>query len=219
MKQGDPCPFCRKQIEGYELGKWSSSPGAAELWPTSLRNLSELASGEGFNDYFRDSFNGNEATWKRWKEVFDVLGVGEKGGVGSIEAQVLGITNSEDLVKPRALAVLCSKDFFNDESLSVVAWRRIMEVMEMEKEVVGEKDKEDHKHTLMALHNLGALYDDMENYEKTLEYYERALKGYERVVGTNQPSTLLAVMNIAIVYEFQKDYGKAEELYQRALEG
>ena len=60
MKLGDQCPFCRKAIAGYELGKWSSSTGAAGLWPTSLKNLSELARNDGFNDYFRDVFNGNE---------------------------------------------------------------------------------------------------------------------------------------------------------------
>ena len=39
------------------------------------------------------------------------------------------ITRSEDLVKLRALAKLCSQEFFNDKSLRVVAWRRILEVL------------------------------------------------------------------------------------------
>ena len=129
MKQGDPCPFCRKAIVGFELGKWSSVTGAAGLCPASLKNLSELASGDGFNEYFHDKFNGNEASYKRWKGVFDVLVIQEgKGGDGPIETRVLRITNSEDLVKLRALAKLCSKEYFDDASLSVVAWRRIMEV-------------------------------------------------------------------------------------------
>jgi len=134
MKLRDPCPFCRRPIQGYELGKWTSSTGAAGLWPASLKNLSELASGEGFSDYFRDLFNGNEASWRRWKEVFDVLGIA-KGGGGSIETQVLRITNSEDLVKLRALAELCSQEYFYDRSLSVAVWRRIMEVLEIAKKV------------------------------------------------------------------------------------
>jgi len=79
MELGNPCPFCRKAIEGCQLGKWSSLTGAAGLWPTSLRNLSELASGEGFNDYFRDSFDGNEATYLRWKEVFYFWGIEGRG--------------------------------------------------------------------------------------------------------------------------------------------
>ncbi|GMH83138.1 hypothetical protein TL16_g09495 [Triparma laevis f. inornata] len=129
MKQGDPCPFCRKAIGGFELGKWSSVTGAAGLWPASLKNLSELASGDGFNEYFHDKFNGNEASYKRWKGVFDVLVIEEgKGGDGRIETRVLRITNLEDFVKLRALAKLCNKEYFDDASLSVVAWRRIMEV-------------------------------------------------------------------------------------------
>ena len=39
------------------------------LWPTSYKNLRELASGEGFNEYFQKQFNGNEEAYFRWKEV------------------------------------------------------------------------------------------------------------------------------------------------------
>ncbi|GMI14070.1 hypothetical protein TrLO_g2129 [Triparma laevis f. longispina] len=120
------------------------STGVAGLWPTSLKNLSELASSEGFNDYFRDLFNGNEASWRRWKEVFDVLGI-PKGGSGSIETQVLRITNSEDLVKLRALAKLCSQEFFDDKSLLVIVWRRIMEMLETAKKVGGEKGEKEER--------------------------------------------------------------------------
>ncbi|GMH69731.1 hypothetical protein TrLO_g11264 [Triparma laevis f. longispina] len=85
-------------------------------------------------------FNGNEAPYLKWKKVFDVLSIeGGKGGDGSIETQVLRVTNSEDLVKLRALAELCSRDFFNDVSLSVVAWRRVMEILDVEEK--GEKEE------------------------------------------------------------------------------
>jgi len=61
----------------------------------------------------------------------------------SLEQQVLRITRSQDLVKFRALAKLCSQEFFNDPSLLMVAWRRILEVSELampeEKEVRGKK--------------------------------------------------------------------------------
>ena len=44
---------------------------------------------------------------------------------------MLTITRLEDLVKLKELAKLCSEEFFNDVSLLVVAWRRIMEVLEL----------------------------------------------------------------------------------------
>ena len=34
-------------------------------------------------------------------------------------------------MKLKVLAKLCGREFFNDESLSVVAWRRIFEVLEL----------------------------------------------------------------------------------------
>ena len=187
MKQGDPCPFCRKEIEGYELGKWSSSTGAAGLWPTSLKNLGELASSEGFNDYFRDSFNGNEATYLKWKKVFDVLRIkGGNGGGGSIETRVLRITNSEDLMKLRVLAELCSREFFDDASLRVVAWRRIMEVLDVEKEMGGKKGEEDESReleVLVACAALGNACTFVGNFEDARRYFKRAKEGNEEQLG------------------------------------
>ena len=138
------------------MGKWQSTIGEHGLWLTSLKNLTQLASGEGFNEYFQKQFNGNEEAYLRWKEVrsydpspwqssllvnnslslrssqvFDVLETGNARDVGPdlpLEQQVLMITKSEDLVKLRVLAKLCSIDFFNDESLSAAVERRILEV-------------------------------------------------------------------------------------------
>ncbi|GMH48595.1 hypothetical protein TL16_g00327 [Triparma laevis f. inornata] len=204
MKQGDPCPFCRKVVTGYELGKWSSSTGAAGLWPASLKNLSELASGEGFNDYFRDSFNGNEATWRRWKEVLDVLGI-EGRKRESIETQVLRITNSKDLVKLRALVELCSKEFFDDQSLSVVTWRRIMEVLEAEKnggEVNSKQDEEQILRKLEILDTcfaLGKAFNEVRDFEEARRYLKRAKVGYEEQLGRDSEKALDASLLAAII--------------------
>ncbi|GMH97097.1 hypothetical protein TrST_g4168 [Triparma strigata] len=151
IRRGQPCPLCRKPISGYEVGKFIDSIGAHGLWPTSLKNLTQLASGEGFNEYFQDLFVGNEASYLRWKEMFDVLeivGVGAEGGGESLEQQVLKITGSEDMEKLRALAKLCSLEFFNDPSLLVAVSRRILEVLGLaylaaveEKKVRGKKKK------------------------------------------------------------------------------
>ena len=68
-KRKEPCPLCRKKIVGFTLGKWQSTIGEHGLWPASLKNMRELASGDGFNDYFQKLFVGNEASYLRWKEV------------------------------------------------------------------------------------------------------------------------------------------------------
>ncbi|GMH58370.1 hypothetical protein TrST_g998 [Triparma strigata] len=59
MSRGLPCPFCRKPISENEVGKFIDSIEAHGLWPTSLKNLTQLARGEGFNKYFQDLFVGN----------------------------------------------------------------------------------------------------------------------------------------------------------------
>ncbi|GMH79238.1 hypothetical protein TrLO_g14969 [Triparma laevis f. longispina] len=113
-------------------------------------------------------FNGNEEPYLRWKEVFDVLEI--VGGMGShhnvrvhLETQALSITRSEDLVKLRALSKLCSRDFFDDPSLLVVAWRRIFEVLELamleETKVRGKKKKQKKKKDPRKLEILDACFE------------------------------------------------------------
>ncbi|GMH85190.1 hypothetical protein TL16_g10152 [Triparma laevis f. inornata] len=83
------------------------------MWLTSLKNLTKLARNDGFNEYFQKVFVGIEASYLRWKEVFDVLEIGSTSEVGPdlpLEQQVLMITESEDMAKLRALAKLCSPD-------------------------------------------------------------------------------------------------------------
>ena len=154
MTRSEPCQICRKEIVGFDVGVYSGSLGERGLWLTSARNLRELARNDGFNEYFQTMFNGNEETYLRWKEVFDVLEI--VGGRGnhcavreSMEQQVLRIAWSGDLVKLRVFAELCSQEFFDDMSLLVVAWRRILEVLEVamqvEKKVRGKKKKQQKK--------------------------------------------------------------------------
>ena len=58
------------------MGVYSGILGEKGLLLTSARNIRELGRNDGFNEYFQKHFNGNEATFLRWKEVFDVLIVG-----------------------------------------------------------------------------------------------------------------------------------------------
>jgi len=160
LRRGDPCPVCRKPIKGFDVGKWQGTLGEHGLWPTSLKNLTQLAREEGFNEYFQDLLVGNKASYLRWKEVFDVLeivGVGTEGGGESLDQQVLKITGSEDMEKLRALAMLCSPEFFDDPSLLVAVSRRILEVLLLampapveEKKVRGKKKKKKGKKKKVA---------------------------------------------------------------------
>ncbi|GMH66801.1 hypothetical protein TrLO_g12754 [Triparma laevis f. longispina] len=122
-------------------------------------------------------------------------------------------------------AVLCG--VFDDKSLLVVAWRRILEVLELampeEKKVRGKKKNQRKKKDPKKLEVLDAclalVYDDLKNYKKALEYYKRALEGKERTLRKTHSETLMAVMNTGTTYLKLRDLGKAEELYQRALKG
>ena len=69
MIRSEPCPICRKEIVGFDVGVYSGSLGERGLWPTSARNFRELARNNSFNEYFQKQLNGNEATYLRWKEV------------------------------------------------------------------------------------------------------------------------------------------------------
>ncbi|GMH92599.1 hypothetical protein TL16_g12393 [Triparma laevis f. inornata] len=127
-------------------------------------------------------FNGNEEPYLKWKKVFDVLGIeGGKGGDGSTETQVLGVTKSEDLVKLRALAELCSKDYFDDKSLLVVAWRGIMEVLDAEKKggVKGKKEEGRAKEfeILDACAALGNACKSVRDFEDARRYLKHAKEG------------------------------------------
>ncbi|GMH58836.1 hypothetical protein TL16_g02698 [Triparma laevis f. inornata] len=200
------CPLFRKKIAGFTLGKWQSSIGEHGLW-----NMTQLVIGEGFNEYFRKQFNGNEEAYLRWREVFDVLEFGNSRDVGPdlpLEQQVLKITKSENLLKLRALAKLCSNDFFNDESLLVVAWRRILEVLVLamppvvEKKVRGKKKKQQTK----------------KNDPRKLEKFDAcaALGMVCRFVGDFDDARR---NHLSVTLREKGQYEEAEEVYKRCLAG
>ncbi|GMH84576.1 hypothetical protein TL16_g09966, partial [Triparma laevis f. inornata] len=175
--------------------KWQSTIGEHGLWPTSLKNLTQLASGEGFNEYFQKFFVGNEESYLRWKEVFDVLEIGNARDVGSdllLEQQVLMITKLEDVVKLKALAKLCGMDFLNDPSLLVV-WRRILEILVLampwggaeEKKARGKKKQKKKKKVeiLDACYALGRACSFVEDFDDTRRCVKRAKEGYEEQLG------------------------------------
>ncbi|GMH90197.1 hypothetical protein TL16_g11693 [Triparma laevis f. inornata] len=209
MTRSQPCPICRKEILGFDVGVYCESLGARGLWPTSYKNLRQLASGEDFNEYFQNKFNGMETTYLRWKEVFDVLEI--VGGMGchhnvrvNLEQQVLTITRSEDLVKLRALAKLYDQAFFDDRSLRMVVWRRILEVLELampareEKKVRGKKKKQQKKkkdprklEILDTCAGLGlACSHTGVDFDDSRRYYKRAKEAYEEQLGRESEKAL-----------------------------
>ncbi|GMI16218.1 hypothetical protein TrLO_g12961 [Triparma laevis f. longispina] len=76
-----------KPIAGFDVENWFSTFGKRGFWPTSLKNLMQLAKNDGFNEYFRNQFNGNEQAYLRWREPFDKLKIvlREEGGGVSLE--------------------------------------------------------------------------------------------------------------------------------------
>ncbi|GMH60914.1 hypothetical protein TL16_g03151 [Triparma laevis f. inornata] len=235
MNLKEPCPLCRKLIASFTVGKWQSTIGEHGLWLTSLKNLTQLAGGEGFNEFFRNQFNGNEATYLRWKEVFDELEIGNARDVGPdlpLEQQVLMITKSEDLVKLRALAKLCSLEFFEDSSLSVTVEKRILEVLVLamppvvEKKVRGKKRKQKKKQNdpqkLEIFDACAALVDAcnwVEDWDDSRRYFERAKEGYEEQLGPDDAKTLEAtrslIMSTAYEYSDEEFIEKLRYLVKR----
>ncbi|GMH51962.1 hypothetical protein TL16_g01126 [Triparma laevis f. inornata] len=121
----------------------------------------------------------------------------------NLETQVLVITRSEDLLKLRALAKLCSKEFFDDPSLLVVAWRRILEVLELamppvaEKKIRGKKKKQQRKkndprklEVLDTCHALGRTCGFVGDFDDARRYYKRAKEGYEEQLGRDSEMAL-----------------------------
>ncbi|GMH53854.1 hypothetical protein TL16_g01547 [Triparma laevis f. inornata] len=122
-----------------------------------------------------------------------------------MEQQVLMITKSEDLVKLRALAKLCSVEFFNYLSLLVLAWRRILEVLVLamppvvdEKKARGgkkqkkKKKKADSK-KLEILDARAALAEGCSfvgDFDDARRYYKRAKERYEEQLGPDDAKTL-----------------------------
>ncbi|GMH68741.1 hypothetical protein TrLO_g1808 [Triparma laevis f. longispina] len=242
MTRSQPCPICRKPISSFEVGVYSGSLGERRLWLTSARNIRELAKNDAFNEYFQKQFNGNEATFLRWKEVrncFDVLEI--EGGKGiyytvreSNEQQVLRITRSEDLVKLRALAKLCSREFFDDPSLLVVAWRRFLRFwswrcrrrrkaiqeardfeeaglyMKRAKEGYEEQLGRDNEKALEATYSLIAC--TAMTMDEKFEKMRNFLKMMERALGESDEVTLNTLNELGCVLQRNEEYEETKEV-------
>ncbi|GMH70101.1 hypothetical protein TL16_g05324 [Triparma laevis f. inornata] len=139
--------------------------------------------------------------------------------------QVLMITKSEDLVKLRALAKLCSQDFFDDPSLLVVAWRKILEVLVFamlpvvdEKKARGEKKQKKKKkkdprklEILDACFELGKACQWVRDFDDAIRYLKRAKEGYEKQLGRDSEKALEATYLLVLSTQMINDK-KVEKL-------
>ncbi|GMH48014.1 hypothetical protein TrLO_g12601 [Triparma laevis f. longispina] len=92
-----------------------------------------------------------------------------------------------------------------------------------EKEALLEKVEdvygETHSKTLNILNNLGAIYDEMKDHTRAIEFYSFALEGRLQKTGEEHPKTLGIIMNIGIAYCKSGEFDKGNEHMARALKG
>jgi len=129
-------------------------------------------------------------------------------------------------VKLRALAKLCSVDFFDDRSLLVVAWKRILEVLELampeEKKVRGGKGTQQRKKTdprkqeiLDACAALGLACQNVHDWNDAERYAKRAKEGYEEQLGRESEKALEATYSLTMSTDYGKRIEKLGDLVKR----
>ncbi|GMH59631.1 hypothetical protein TrST_g2970 [Triparma strigata] len=213
IRRGLPCPLCRKPISGYEVGKFIDSIGAHGLWPTSLKNLTQLASGEGFNEYFRGLFVGNEAPYLRWKAVFDVLelvGVGAEGGGESLEQM------KKKKADPRKLEVL-DACFALGSAYNQVRDEDCRQYFKRAKEGYEEQLGPDSEKALKVTYRLTCVTCSSDG---KLIYKLRAL--VERMMGALGEENVVTLDTLNTLGNRQQDNGEPEEarkVYESCLAG
>jgi tetratricopeptide (TPR) repeat protein len=75
----------------------------------------------------------------------------------------------------------------------------------------------EHPDTAGSYNNIGAVYYDLGNYDKALEYYKQALEIQEKVLSKKHPYTADSYNNVGIVYCKLANYDKALEYHKQAL--
>ncbi|GMI12073.1 hypothetical protein TrLO_g2629 [Triparma laevis f. longispina] len=209
--------ICRKTIKGFDLGKWRDTTGThglREAFEEYLRNLNE---GEGFNGFFRKEFEGHEATYFRWKSVFDFLGLVEEEEGGDLEEQVGRIMEGEDM-DPRS-------------------HRRPVETGAIGGRAPGHSQDVEHLGQLSEeggkiMKSKEALDEALRIHLDVLEKRERtlgrdhigtidtiAIKTFERTLGKTHPNTFMIIMNEAVIFFCLKNFERAEAMLQRCMDG
>jgi len=76
-----------------------------------------------------------------------------------------------------------------------------------------------HADTLVSIHNLAFVLQDLGKNEASKTEYRRAVIGREAVLGEDHPSTLSTIANLAEVFEAEAKISDALMLYTRVFEG
>ena len=71
--------------------------------------------------------------------------------------------------------------------------------------------------TVIALYNLGVIFDELGDYARAEPLLEQAAQMSQKVFGAEDPVTAITLTGLASACEGMHEYGKAEPLYQRAL--
>jgi tetratricopeptide (TPR) repeat protein len=68
-----------------------------------------------------------------------------------------------------------------------------------------------------TLKNIGLIYDNLEEHDKSLANLEEALKIYRELLPINHPNIAMTLINIGIIYSHKFDYEKALKHFEEAL--
>jgi tetratricopeptide (TPR) repeat protein len=85
----------------------------------------------------------------------------------------------------------------------------------LEKELLIRREIGDRKSEGQSLHRIGAIYGDLQQYQKALEVYEQALAIHKQEGDLSFESITLS--NMGIIYRRLAKYSKALEVHQQAL--
>lgn len=86
-------------------------------------------------------------------------------------------------------------------------------ILEMTEDTLGE----DHPNTIEALVNLGFLYSNQTQYQKSIDHYSRALEISRRLFGDQHSETIGCMTSIGLVLHSQGSYEESEKALRLAL--
>jgi serine/threonine protein kinase len=100
------------------------------------------------------------------------------------------------------------------QDLQAAAEAHLTRALELTQQALGE----DHRLTLEAAHNLGAMYVNFGQPAKAEPYFRRRAEGMRRTAGDGDPGTLVALENVAFLYMRLGREADAEKAFREVLD-